>query len=468
MNRLSSSFPRALNAEQLLLDPLEFLARARSQLGDAVVIRESGSIFSRADNCSGVVAVFGEPLIRKVLSDIETFAMPTSAALKMGLPKNLVNLNRGLHSMRGREHADHKKVVMQILNHDLISAHREGIRSVLDRFSDSLDRVDTISLMSQMRKLTLDMSARVLFGPCYGEAEELTLLLHTYFTLRREASSPTSVGQFLLRHELEIVGHRADYLLRERITQHRRDPKDGAESLLQRLITAGSPGAYALSVDEVVGHTNILFVSSTEPIAISLTWILLVLSQLPELQLALRRELASPAGPAPQGNATSLLDSVINETLRLLTPNALMVRITSRPISLQGVTLPAHSEIVICPFLAHREEALFPNPETFVPSRWSAIRPSPYEYIPFGGGGHFCAGRSIALRLIREVLTSLLPRFDFTLINDQFVDWRIHIMLMPKNDPTLAVRRAGASPDIPSPKWRGPITALLNFGANLA
>src|SRR4030095_13351874 len=141
-----------------------------------------------------------------------------------------------------------------------------------------------------------------------------------------------------------------------------------------------------LSEDELIAHSNVLFMSSNEPIAVALTWILLTLSQLPGLRRALRHELdqarrADAVPSLPELGRLTLLSSVVNETLRLLPPNALMVRVTTRGAPLQGVRLPERLALVLCPFLAHREAGRFPRPNEFLPSRWIGTRPSPFEFF---------------------------------------------------------------------------------------
>ncbi|ABC35200.1 RiPP biosynthesis cytochrome P450 ApyO [Burkholderia thailandensis] len=468
MNGLPPSLPRVDSTESLFAEPLAFLAQARSRHGDVFVMREHGPIFSRASDCSGVIAVFGEHRLRQILTDIDNFALPMSAAAKMALPKNLVNLNRGLHSMREPEHGRHKRLLTGTINRELFDAHRFEIRAALNRFCEMLKVDRRISVVSRMRELTVEMASHIFLGAQCQEDDELAFLLSAYFTLRREASSLNARDPLLYRDELIGVGQQLDRTLRERIRRYRKRPVDARAGLLQRLATAGPPGSPALSEDEIVGHANVMFVSSTEPVAMSLTWLLLVLSQLPDLRRALRAEIADRASMPASTNGASWLENVVNETLRLLTPNALMVRATTRAVSLQGVALPARCEIVVCPFLAHREAKPFPDPHAFSPSRWETARPSPYEYFPFGAGGHFCAGRNLALSLIREVLSTLLSRFDFVLDGEQSIDWRIHIMLMPKGDPALIAHPVDERGDTPSPKWRGPITDLFHFAPGLS
>lgn len=468
MNGLPLSLPRVGSTDSLFADPLAFLARARAQCGDVFVLREHGPIFSRASDCSGVIAVFGEHRLRQVLTETDTFALPMSAAAKMALPKNLVNLNRGLHSMREPEHGRHKRLLTGTANRALFDAHRSGMQTDLSRFCEMLNGDGRISVVSRMRELTAKLASRLFLGPQCEEDAELTFLLSAYFTLRREASSPNAHDPLQYRDALIGAGRQLDRALRARIRRYRKAPAGECAGLLQRLATAGQPGSPALSEDEIVGHANVMFVSSTEPVAISLAWLLLVLSQLPDLRRALRAESAARASSPASPYDAPLLERVINETLRLLTPNALMVRATTQAVSLQGVALPARCEIVVCPFLVHREANAFAHPHAFSPSRWETARPSPYEYFPFGAGGHFCAGRNLALSLIGEVLSTLLSRFDFVLDIEQFIDWRIHIMLMPKGDPTLMAHPVDERRDTPSPKWRGPVAELFHFAPGLS
>jgi cytochrome P450 len=124
--------------------------------------------------------------------------------------------------------------------------------------------------------------------------------------------------------------------------------------------------------------------------------------------------------------------------------------------------LPERCEIILCPFLAHRDAKSFPRPDEFLPSRWDTIKPSPFEYFPFGAGGHSCVGRMLATYMIKEALASLIPRYELVLAEDQEVDWRIHIIFMPRNEPAMKV----CAPDAPTPragKLLGPVGELLTL-----
>ena len=445
MPQLNPLIPRAPDPERFLSEPLGFLARMRAELGDIFVLREDGPILSRTPDCSGVVAAFGAQHHRTVLGDIETFGMPPSAAKQLRFSERLTNLNRSLHSMHGAEHTAQKRLLMSALDTASPGQLDAMAGAACHELAARWKAGATIRLLGEMRALTSRLASRVLFGEEYAGGEELAGLLSTYFHLRRDAASPASAANDDARDALFAAGDALDDALRSFVRS-----ADG-NGLVGKLAESG------LTEDEIVGHGNILFVSSTEPIAVALTWTLLILSQLPQLRRTLRTELATGSTGHP-----SLLDSVIAESLRILPPNAIMVRVTARPVSLGGIELPARCEVILCPWVTHRDARLFPEPDAFRPSRWIDARPSPFEYLPFGGGGHLCVGRGLALGLMKAVLAFLMARYDLVLAGDQEIDWRVHIMLMPRNDPAFLIQAPDAAEA--GGALRGPLAALLSLG----
>jgi cytochrome P450 len=451
-----------------MADPLTFLARGRRVHGNIFVIRDAAPIFSRASDCSGAIAVFGAENQRAVLGDIESFGMPASAGQHLNLSQKLINLNRSLHSMRGDQHSIQKRLLTRVLSSSHFEDHHRRVWEGLEDFAKDWTTGNTMRLLGEMRELMLRISSRVLFGEEHVGKSQLALLLQTYFHLRREASSPSnSAGQWS-RKQLLAVGKSLDAALRRYVRGCRHTGSISSSGILATLANLEQEPTMQLSEDEVVGHTNILFISSTEPTAVALTWILLILSQLPALRNELRSELSESLGTTPlpaacQPHRLGLLDRVINESLRLLPPNALMVRITTRPTQLGGIRLPARCEVVLCPFLAHRDCKRFHRPEEFLPDRWKEAPPSAFDYFPFGAGGHSCVGRTLALYLIKTVLAFLLPRYDLVLAHDQDIDWRVHIQFIPSCDPEIFIQRLGAPIQRRPGRLGGPIGKLLNL-----
>jgi cytochrome P450 len=468
---LPVELPRAGDVDEFNGDILGFLARARAVLGDMFVVREGGPVFSRATGCPGAMAVFGVAGQRAVLSDIETFRLPVSAARQLSLPPRLVNLTCGLHTMRGEQHAAQKRVLSGLLGSGA-ARHADAVLAALEAFTALWRPGAEIDLLESMRRLALSLSCAVLFGDRSGDGMAIASMADAYFQLRREVSAPWAAAGAAGREALVAVGRPLDESLRRYIRLRRREGGAAPQSgVLARLACARIASGELLDEAAVLGHANVLLVSSTEPIAVALTWILLVLSQLPDLRVRIRRGVldhtAGRLRRAPGRSARAdLLESVIAECLRLLPPNAMMTRVTARPARLHDVSLPEGCEIILCPFVAHRDPRTFPQPTRFLPSRWRDARPSPSAYLAFGAGGHSCVGRFLARDLIKTALTFLLERFELVLAGDQEIDWRLHIQLMPRTSPKMLIQRARAPRRYDrgrAGRLLGPVGALLDW-----
>jgi cytochrome P450 len=136
----------------------------------------------------------------------------------------------------------------------------------------------------------------------------------------------------------------------------------------------------------------------------------------PAVLARLRAELAQVVGNgalAPDHlPRLEYLDATIKETLRLdpIIPD--VARRLERPLRVGGWTLPAGVHVAPCIYLAHRRAASWPEPDRFLPERFLGLRPSPYEFLPFGGGDRRCLGMAFAMSEMRIVLAEVLRRTE--------------------------------------------------------
>ena len=430
--------PRAGDVAAIGADPMAWLADARARHGDLFALDMAGPLLSRDDDCAQVVAVFGEVHQRAVLADIERFVLPVSAAVRLGLPAPLVQLNASLHGMRGDAHAQAKAQLARALARADSERIAAAARQAVDAGFAACDP-DDWPLLDTMRRVTLAASTSLLFDDVAIDGFDPAAVMD-YFRLRREAAAPWAALDDGARESLVRSGLALDGGLRRYRAAVRAAHRDAA--------MFGALAALALDDaiddDAFVGHANVLAVSTNEPVAVAMAWTLLALSQLPGLRARLHAD-DGRFDPAAALSQETLADAVLAESLRVLTPNALMVRTTRTAVRLGAHRLPAHTEVLLCPFLSHREPSTFPQPERFLPARWADLRPSPYVYFPFGAGGHVCIGRALALRLLRALLAALCSRGDALLREDVAIDWRVHVMLLPTCDPRMRLEARGTT-----------------------
>src|SRR5947209_8117146 len=86
--------------------------------------------------------------------------------------------------------------------------------------------------------------------------------------------------------------------------------------------------------------------------------------------------------------------------------------VVKRPMRSGGWDLPAGVQASPPIYLVHRRPDVWPDPERFDPRRFIGRRPSPYEFLPFGGGTRRCLGMAFALYEMKVVLAEVLRRVD--------------------------------------------------------
>ncbi len=99
-----------------------------------------------------------------------------------------------------------------------------------------------------------------------------------------------------------------------------------------------------------------------------------------------------------------LLDAAVEELLRYLSLVEAGFRVAAADIELGGVTIKAGDGLIALSGAANRDEAAFPDPDTF------DIRRVGRDHLAFGHGSHHCLGQNLARLELRIVLGTLLRR----------------------------------------------------------
>ncbi|XP_052892668.1 cytochrome P450 4d1-like [Anopheles moucheti] len=108
------------------------------------------------------------------------------------------------------------------------------------------------------------------------------------------------------------------------------------------------------------------------------------------------------------------LDMVIKESLRLVPPVPFIGRKLLEDMEMNGTVLPAGTTVSLDIFCLHRNPAVFPEPEKFIPERFSdenEIKRGPYDYIPFSAGSRNCIGQKYALLEMKVTIVKLLASY---------------------------------------------------------
>jgi cytochrome P450 len=121
-----------------------------------------------------------------------------------------------------------------------------------------------------------------------------------------------------------------------------------------------------------------------------------------------RRLLEQPARWDAVVADPTLIPGAVDETLRYDPSVPVWRRVTTRPITLGGVDLPAGAKLFLWLAAAGRDATVFPEPEIFDLRRAEASKT-----LAFGKGIHYCLGAALGkleAQLALEALTHRFPR----------------------------------------------------------
>jgi cytochrome P450 len=222
-----------------------------------------------------------------------------------------------------------------------------------------------------------------------------------------------------------------------------------SNDLLGRLVTARDPATGESMPDNLIVDNVVTFIMAGHATtARALTWTLYLLALFPDWQEKVREEIEKTAGDGMIGRCDiakfSLLDAVFQEAMRLYPPAPTLMRRTSVPVTLNGISLAAGSTVVIPIYVVHRHRMLWRDPLRFDPSRFSPEERAKRHrcaYLPFSTGPRSCVGGAFAMIEGKTMLATLLANARFELPEGEAPTAFARITLKPKEGIRLKSRR---------------------------
>lgn len=266
----------------------------------------------------------------------------------------------------------------------------------------------TLDLYAVLRGCVLGLICEVLLG----ESASRTGLTADIAQMMRFANLPLQLQ--LLKVPLPATPwtrftaarRRADGAFYRELAARRARGEPGHD-VLGLLLAARGPSGHGLSDTEIRDQAVSLVAAGFETTSAAFVWAVYELLGRPELLAELRGALADDPEPP-------LLSRVIKETLRLYPAAPAGLRQTTAALEFGGVRIPAGQRVAFSIYATHRLAALYPDPDTFRPERWTGLNPDPYSYLPFGGGRRYCIGASLATRILTLGLARLLRDFELS------------------------------------------------------
>ena len=427
-------------------DPIGYTRGLFQTYGTVVALAAGGGtrVYSPHLDCPGTVFAYGPDLAREVASQHDVYhKYPVSLTLyPLGeVSPRKASLKRfgvGLLGVNGAEHRQHRRLLMPAFHKKRIEAYRDDMVAITRQVLDGWRVGERRNVAKDMRLLAARISTKTLFGEDVSEqAGSIGPIIRDSLELLASAGTllfPFDLPGLPYHRLLNIIGqHDAD--MRAMIARKRALGSDTSD-MLSLLIKVRDEDGTALTEDELIGHTSVIFGGGYETTATSLAWTLFLLTQHPHIAADVLNELESVlGGEAPtveQLDELPLLERVVKESLRVIPPGTWNARVTSQPTELGGYALPPGTEVLVSIYQTHHMPELYPQPEKFDPDRWGSISPTVFEYTPFSAGSRMCIGATFAMMEMKIVLAILLQRYRLQLVHRAKVDRFGAIVTKPK------------------------------------
>ena len=331
----------------------------------------------------------------------------------------------------GPAHRERRDVTSRYLGAQASLRHVDDVREITERRLERWPRGEPFPLVLELQRIALESLIKVFFSGAGEDRVRQLADLYESFSFKG-LRSPTSVHPSL---QIDLgpwspwgrVKQRQRELVKvfSQEIDARLAPTDRpeADDLVRGLARARLGDGSRLSREVILAEILDLLFQGHELTGDSMTWTMGELATHPEVLARLRQELDSVVGAAGVRSsdlaALPYLEAVVHEGLRRR-PSNFFTRVgqVKQPLPLGGYLLPPGTMVAVCyPAVAMRED-LFANPQGFAPDHFLGKQP-PAGACPFGGGPHVCAGKDLAVVVMKVAVATIVRKAELKLAQDE-------------------------------------------------
>lgn len=223
----------------------------------------------------------------------------------------------------------------------------------------------------------------------------------------------------------------------------------GHGAVLSDLLRENDHARTGLDDDDLQQQLRTMVVAGHDTTAAALAWALYHIHRDCEVRARLADELS--ADPAPhEMPRLPYLSAVIKETLRMHPAVPVVLRKLIEPQSIGSVRYRGGDIVGIALPAVHFSSDVWRDPYRFDPDRFLAGNPTPFEYLPFGGGHRRCLGAAfanyemaVAVGTIMRSVELSMPRRERRRKPPRSVPRGIAVV--PRREVKLVVSRTGSA-----------------------
>jgi cytochrome P450 len=423
---------------RLLRDPITAMRRNHAQFGPFAVVSHALPFLKSAK-----LAMLGLPLVLATGPKFNDEVLSNPAVWRpVGIfPGGARNsaarrLGAGLTRMTGLRHAHYRRLLIPPLRKASVEALADKMATLAEEEIAAWPVGEVIDLWPRVCRLMHTFAIGLLFGNDkehgYPIAQMISDLIAREWSPGVRAcpiNLPGTPYGRLVRESERLERCILDWAGKKRGSL---DSGDLLSIIVNNPEEDGNPSRDAT----IVGMMPQTFGAVFETCQDLLIWTLVLLAQHPSTARDLLDELQdrfADTPPSLQGVVElPRLDAVVSESLRILPPVPMQVRVAQQDTSLAGHPFPAGSRVMLSAFLTNRHPDRYPEPDSFRPERWTSINPSPFEYLVFSAGPRSCPGSWLGLAMVKMAVATILIHFRIEMAPQAQIDYIARPALTPR------------------------------------
>jgi cytochrome P450 len=341
-------------------------------------------------------------------------------------------LGRGATShLDGPAHQERRDVISPYLSAQASLRHVDDVRRIAERKLAEWPLGQPFRLVPSLQRIALEALVTVFFSAAGAERVQQLADAYEDFSFKGlrapvavHPSLQIDLGSWSPWGRVKKRQRRVfEMFLREIDDAFEVIDQNQADGLVAGMARARLADGGRLSREVILAEILDFLVQGHDLTGDAMTWTLSELLAHPPALARLRQELDSVVGQ--EGVRSShlaelpYLEAVVYEGLRRRPSNFFTIlRRVKQPFELGGYLLAEGTWIAVCyPALGARED-LFANPHSFDPDRFYGKLP-PAGACPFGDGAHTCAGRDLAMVIMKTTLATIVRKTELKLAQDE-------------------------------------------------
>jgi cytochrome P450 len=372
-----------------------------------------------------------DPYLLKELFSDKTNIVKGSQAGKL---KPLVG--NGLFSTEGSMWKNQRRTLAPLFHNRHISQHAPTIQSMANEHILGWAKKGKINLTKEITEMTFNISGTILFGGIpevdLSKLREAVEISGEVIFNKISALFPTPYWIPTRDNRRFLEARKTlDTISDQLIVKARNSKNVEAHDLLSMMLKAGISDN-----NELRDQIKTMMIAGHDTTSTFIIWTLMSILYDQEIYQNLKKELRSDPHYADHQNFRNIL----NESLRLFPPSAIISRMNTAPITLGVNAISAGTNIITSQYVLGRDERIWKDANIFNPDRFNSIDLQEdlfkYSFFPFSLGARRCVGETMAYLEVSLIIAEILKNYDLQPLDqaDYSKESVCDLIFKPKND----------------------------------